>query len=99
MFTCVTSITQGSVIWRLNGNNAQSAFLSNDGIPKTLGSFLLDAKQDNSELVSTATSTTAPESLNGTSIDCSGDGGASFQRKYINYPGINIFYHCYYYLL
>ena len=58
--------------------------------PTTLGSFLLNVTQYNSntgELVSTATNTTAPVSLNGTSVDCSGDGGGTFQRKYINYPG------------
>uniref|UniRef100_A0A1X7TLQ6 Fibronectin type-III domain-containing protein n=1 Tax=Amphimedon queenslandica TaxID=400682 RepID=A0A1X7TLQ6_AMPQE len=87
VFTCVTSInTHGSVIWRLNGNNAQSAFITNDGNPKTLGSFLLNGNQEGSELVSTAINTSAPVSLNGTSIDCSENGGASYRRMYINYP-------------
>ncbi|XP_019853189.1 PREDICTED: cell wall protein DAN4-like, partial [Amphimedon queenslandica] len=90
VFTCVT-VTEGSVIWRLNGNNSQAALLANDSPPSTLGSFSLKVTQYNIatlEIVSTATSTSAPVSLNGTSIDCSGNGGASYQRRFISYGDV-----------
>uniref|UniRef100_A0A1X7UNS6 Fibronectin type-III domain-containing protein n=1 Tax=Amphimedon queenslandica TaxID=400682 RepID=A0A1X7UNS6_AMPQE len=90
VFACVT-VTEGSVIWRLNGNNSQAALLANDSPPSTLGSFSLKVTQYNIatlEIVSTATSTSAPVSLNGTSIDCSGTGGASYQRRFISYGDV-----------
>ena len=103
MFTCV-SVTEGSVAWRLNGNNAQSVLLLSDSSPTTLGNFSLDVTQYNIaivEIISTATSNSAPVSLNGTSIDCSGDGGASYERKYIQYGGnvfVSYFYNFYIFL-
>ncbi|XP_019853206.1 PREDICTED: uncharacterized protein LOC109582738 [Amphimedon queenslandica] len=82
VFTCVTD---GSVRWRINGNNLQTVLMIDTSPPTTLGSFLLNVTQHNGntgELVSTATNNSAPVSLNGTSIDCSGDGGGTFTRKY-----------------
>ena len=92
VFTCVT-VTEGSVRWRIDGDNLRSVSMIDTSPPTTLGSFLLNVTQYNSntgEVVSTAINTTAPVSLNGTSVDCSGDGGGTFQRKHINYPGIII---------
>ena len=87
VFTCVTD---GSVRWRINGNNLQTVIMIDTSPPTTLGSFLLNVTQhdgNTGELVSTATNNSAPVSLNGTSIDCSGNGGGTFIRKYIIYEG------------
>ena len=74
VFICATA-TKGSVRWRLNGNNSQAVIIAGSSPPKTFGSFLLKVTLYNNvthEVVSTAPNDSAPVSLNGTSIDCTG---------------------------
>ena len=72
VFTCITS--GGGVVWRINTG---SRTLFNNYNVVTLNSFILKITEINnttSTLISTATSDSASLQLNGTVIDCSGDG-------------------------
>uniref|UniRef100_A0A1X7SVE3 Fibronectin type-III domain-containing protein n=1 Tax=Amphimedon queenslandica TaxID=400682 RepID=A0A1X7SVE3_AMPQE len=89
VLTCVT-VGTGSVRWRLNGNDGQTLLLDRNTNPTTLGSFSLKVTQFDemaNRIVSTATSESAPVTLNGTSVDCAEGLAKPFERKFINYPG------------
>uniref|UniRef100_A0A1X7TTI7 Fibronectin type-III domain-containing protein n=1 Tax=Amphimedon queenslandica TaxID=400682 RepID=A0A1X7TTI7_AMPQE len=89
VFTCVT-VGTGSVRWRINGNDGQTLLLDRNTTPTTLGSFSLKVTQFDemaNRIASTATSESAPVSLNGTSVDCAEGLAKPFERKFINYSG------------
>ena len=88
VFTCVAITTSGSIVWRIHNGSYQ--FLSSSSKPVTLGSFLLNVISYNIStqwMASTATAGSAPIYLNGTSIECSGNVGQTFEVLNINYPG------------
>ena len=71
VFTCITS--EGGVVWRINGS---SRSLSNNSKTELINGFLLSITDvTNNTVTSTASvNVSAPLHLNGTVIDCSGDG-------------------------
>ena len=90
VFTCVAITTSGSIVWRIH--NGAYEVLPSDSQPMPLGSFLLNVTSYNistQRMVSTATAGSAPIQLNGTSIECSGNVGQTFEKLYINYQGNN----------
>ena len=90
VFTCVAITTSGSTVWRIHDGAYQ--FLAGDSQPVVLGSFLLNVTSYNistQRMVSTATADFASIQLNGTSIECSGNVGQTFEKRYINYQGNN----------
>ena len=74
VFTCITSYEEGIVVaWRVN---TQTRTLHNDYKTDQINSFMLAITDNttNSTITSTATSESVLSNLNGTVIDCSGDG-------------------------
>ena len=71
VFTCITS--GGGVVWRINGS---SRGLSNNSKTELINGFLLSPTDvTNNTVTSTASiNVSAPLHLNGTVINCSGDG-------------------------
>ena len=73
VFTCITSYEEGvGVSWRINGSNR---IITNDHKTDQLNGFLLSITNiTNNTITSTATNMSVPLQLNGTVVDCSGDG-------------------------
>ena len=70
VFTCITN--EGGVSWRINGPNR---IITNDHKTDQLNGFLLSITNiTNNTITSTATNMSVPLQLNGTVVDCSGDG-------------------------
>ena len=72
VFTCITS--GGGVLWRSNGDIRILA--SHKNKPELINGFILTITDNttNNTLKSTATNVSASLQLNGTVVDCSGDG-------------------------
>ena len=75
VFTCITSYISKSVTWKVNGIlyiliNDDTLLLPSDF---TIA-IITEINNTTSTITSTATNVSAPLLLNGTDIDCSGDG-------------------------
>ena len=72
VFTCITSYQEGGgVVWRINGLNR---FLTSNKTEQINGFMLTIIDFTNNTITSTATNVSASLQLNGTVIDCTGDG-------------------------
>uniref|UniRef100_A0A1X7T2C0 Fibronectin type-III domain-containing protein n=1 Tax=Amphimedon queenslandica TaxID=400682 RepID=A0A1X7T2C0_AMPQE len=74
VFTCITS--GGAVVWRINNGDIRIILASDKNKTDQIDSFILAITDTNANntITSTATSESASSQLNGTVIDCSGDG-------------------------
>uniref|UniRef100_A0A1X7T8P0 Fibronectin type-III domain-containing protein n=1 Tax=Amphimedon queenslandica TaxID=400682 RepID=A0A1X7T8P0_AMPQE len=73
-FTCITN--GGAVVWRINNGDIRIILASEKNKTDQINSFILAITDTNANdtTTSTATSESLPSELNGTVIDCSGDG-------------------------
>uniref|UniRef100_A0A1X7TM83 Fibronectin type-III domain-containing protein n=1 Tax=Amphimedon queenslandica TaxID=400682 RepID=A0A1X7TM83_AMPQE len=81
VFTCTANLD--GIIWRLLGNSAEIHVTSNTPLMR-VGSFYVATAANNGLFVSTATNESVSTQLDGTTIECSGDGGSSYAVLTIN---------------